>query len=1129
MKRLTLEAAIFLIFFVMPGNSNAQSFNLAQTISDGAQRATLAFDGLAMMTGNLNAQSFFPPGKVADYTGFQYLRDNDPDGMGHNTSFLTRVAYNVIFILNDTQLAQLSALAVAQQSQVNTYGYNRYPLMKAFRRLMDGDTPSNSFGLSLGAVKAASRSLYLIDGQISLDRAALYSSMINSFNATQKAYLLSMRGKGWNSWPDITDAQVAAKMASLPQGSAVLVMTYAGDLFSWYAGSLDADVYFCPERQGTYYGGFYIKDAPAVGHEGYSISTSLTAVAGNCLFDSSQGYVTSTQGTIMSSLVDTQRSNLYSGGANASIVGVRTQIAILLRGILNGTNSANAVKSQVLTLSGIYGDLDGVNNYNYATIFAKIYQSMSTAQKAKLMTLRQSILSGNYSDGTPYDYTNCTTPFLYSNVVSNATIAPYIANTDYLFFEPAALTPISPVNSTSTASGIPQTPYLAGPYIFTGGTNSSYNYYQLFLTPPGSTTATSQFIPAAACNSTSGLPLCWALLKPSSSWTTGVYQWRVRGLTYNQTTGTFTYGNYSAISKFNATTVKGVRLLIPNGTVSSVPANFTWRRAPGATYYKLELYKGTEAVHDAIAGATGHSSLPSWYNASGPGNSNSSNLAYSGRTAFDVDCSTDTNVCSLPMSVVTNGISASALTASLTSSALGDYFWRVTPFGAGMGISNSSTFYLNGTNAPPQAPTVSCPHPPDSSPPSATSSRPGRCNVTSASPLWGWSDTARGPNDGYEIGIGPNSASLTSYFRAFILRNSTKMINYYTGALAPTYSNASRGNNSGPCIKGYCNASFGSTSISGSILTNTGMHRLYIRSWSKTSGSWLTSSWSNFTFYVAAPTLGLVANMSPSGALSFGGGDHGWQDRQMFFPRIAFNGVPNASWYGVSITGTPILSGSLMTATNWFPKAMICNASDAGSRPRCVVNSTSVSNSTFAYGMKPSFTYTVYPFAPGHLSDYSNYKSSATTVGSTAVPGTPSPLSPVSYSSTGGQYSWNSSLAKGNATFFEMYICRRGFTSVATQCPYHDYIPVNATGYPAANNTGIVRGVFHGTTAIKTTRSGASWVYTLTVPDTQMSKGADSGAPWTSGQYIWGVRGINPNGYNSGSGALQWALGNFTK
>ena len=38
--------------------------DISQTLSDGAQQTTLAFDGLAMMTGNLDAQSFFPPGKV---------------------------------------------------------------------------------------------------------------------------------------------------------------------------------------------------------------------------------------------------------------------------------------------------------------------------------------------------------------------------------------------------------------------------------------------------------------------------------------------------------------------------------------------------------------------------------------------------------------------------------------------------------------------------------------------------------------------------------------------------------------------------------------------------------------------------------------------------------------------------------------------------------------------------------------------------------------------------------------------------------------------------------------------------------------------------------------------------------
>ena len=242
----------------IPGNQ----FGIAQTISDGAQRTTIAFSGLAMMTGNLEAQSFFPPGKVADYTGFQYPRDNDPDGMGHNTSFLTRIANNVIYILDDAQFAELKTLATTQLDQINLYGYKRFPLMKAFRRLMDGDIPSGATGLNLNAVKNASRELYLLDGQISFDRALLYANILNSMSTTQKAYLDAMKGNGWNSWPDITDDQIRSRMSGLPQGTAVAVMTYAGDLFSWYAGSVVADTYFCPERQGTYYGGFYIKDAP---------------------------------------------------------------------------------------------------------------------------------------------------------------------------------------------------------------------------------------------------------------------------------------------------------------------------------------------------------------------------------------------------------------------------------------------------------------------------------------------------------------------------------------------------------------------------------------------------------------------------------------------------------------------------------------------------------------------------------------------------------------------------------------------------------------------------------------------------------------------------------------------------
>ncbi len=451
----TLVAALLCSLLLVPGLAMAGSpaFTITQTLSDEAQRTTVAFSGLAMITGNLDAQSFFPPGKVADYTGFQYLRDNDPDDMGHNTSFLTRVANNVIYILSDSQFAQLKALATAQLDQINLYGYKRFPLMQAFRRLLEGDIPSGSSGLNLDAVKQASQELYRLDGQISFDRAVLYAQVLNSMDATQKAYLDAMKGKGWNSWPNVTDAQIKAKMQGLPQGTAVAVMTYAGDLFSWYAGSVEADVYFCPERHGTYYGGFYIKDAPAIGHEGYSINEQLTATAGSALSDSSKGYVSAAQAALMSSLVDTQRNNLYAS-STANIVQLRTTIATLLRSLLTTSGATDAIKAQVLALSETYGALDGENNYAYATVFTQVYHSLSVDQKTKLAALRKSILSGTYVDGAPFDYTVCTTPFLYSSVITDTSLlAPYLDNTDWLFFAPGTNTANDPPTASSSGGG----------------------------------------------------------------------------------------------------------------------------------------------------------------------------------------------------------------------------------------------------------------------------------------------------------------------------------------------------------------------------------------------------------------------------------------------------------------------------------------------------------------------------------------------------------------------------------------------------------------------------------------------------------------------------------------------------
>jgi len=87
-----------------------QTMGITQTLSDEAQRNTIAFDGLAFLTGSLGADSFFPPGKVADFWAFSiYATMIQPDG--HNPLFLTSAAFNLWNVLTPEQRAQLKVLA----------------------------------------------------------------------------------------------------------------------------------------------------------------------------------------------------------------------------------------------------------------------------------------------------------------------------------------------------------------------------------------------------------------------------------------------------------------------------------------------------------------------------------------------------------------------------------------------------------------------------------------------------------------------------------------------------------------------------------------------------------------------------------------------------------------------------------------------------------------------------------------------------------------------------------------------------------------------------------------------------------------------------------------------------------
>jgi hypothetical protein len=379
-------------------------YTITQAISDEAQRNTIAFDGLAYLTGNLGSQSFLPPGKVADYSGFQYLRDNDPTKLGHNTSFVTIIAFNILHILNTEQIDMFVARAQNQIDQINEFALKRFPLLKAFRRLKEGDIPIGTTGLSKDAVMAYAAEFYRIDGLISYDRAKLFGTVVNSFSPEQKAKMDALKAlKGVGNWE--SNLSNPLEGMNLPQDVNVAVMTYASEMYAWYAGSVTSDVYFCPERHGTYFGSFYLKDWPAMGNPNYTIDETLTASAGQNFL----GILSATQADQVKAIVDLQRSAL------TELVAKREAVSTELRKFLA---SQTADSSAVIALSERYGELDGEISYYYATTFSQVYNTLSDEQKTKLTELADKL-----------GYIDPAGAFLYSQ----PTEMPEIMNTDFMF------------------------------------------------------------------------------------------------------------------------------------------------------------------------------------------------------------------------------------------------------------------------------------------------------------------------------------------------------------------------------------------------------------------------------------------------------------------------------------------------------------------------------------------------------------------------------------------------------------------------------------------------------------------------------------------------------------------------
>jgi hypothetical protein len=381
----------------------AQRYSIEQAVSDQAQLHTIAFSGLAFITGDYGAATFIPPGKVCDFFGFQYMRDIDAAQKGHNPIFLNRVAANVLHILNDGQRALLEKAALQEAGQLRLLAEMRLPLIRAFYRELNGDLPQGSKGLNKDAVMRYVGEIFAFDAQLSYRRAQIFGQIASSFTPEQKARLAGMKFGDFNTWPAID-----VEKYKLPRGTEKLVnvayMTYAGEFFSWYAGSVEADTYFCPERHGTYFGGFYMKDMPAMGKRDYDISTSVTGDNGKEFLN----VLTGNQRNSITSILSRQRKALKE------IISVRRAISLELRKFLNGEQ---ADREKVLSLGRRYGELDGEMSYYYAAAFAKVGKTLTAKQKEKLAGLR----SSNPSDSKG--------PFLYSTPLN----MPKTENTDFLF------------------------------------------------------------------------------------------------------------------------------------------------------------------------------------------------------------------------------------------------------------------------------------------------------------------------------------------------------------------------------------------------------------------------------------------------------------------------------------------------------------------------------------------------------------------------------------------------------------------------------------------------------------------------------------------------------------------------
>ena len=267
----------------------------------------------------------------------------------------------------------------------------RLPLIKAFHQQHDGVLPAGSTGLNKQAVAEYVGEIFARDAELSLRQAAM-AQVYRSLTDDQRSYFAKMKFGDFDSWPPLDRRNQPAREHSrgrskLPHN--VAYMTYVSEFFSWTAGSVEADAYFCPERHGTYFGGFYMKDMPAMGKpQDFDISTSVTGDSGR---DFLEVVLTPEQRRVIVATLDPQRQALEE------IVTLRKSVSTELRKLLAGTEPD---RDKVIGLGLRYGQLDGEMSWRYTMAFAEVNRTLTDDQRTALKRLRN--LEGYQSTPTTF-------------------------------------------------------------------------------------------------------------------------------------------------------------------------------------------------------------------------------------------------------------------------------------------------------------------------------------------------------------------------------------------------------------------------------------------------------------------------------------------------------------------------------------------------------------------------------------------------------------------------------------------------------------------------------------------------------------------------------------------------------